>query len=121
VDDPNDFSVTTRLYTLTDLGTFGGGAGAAMAVSASGRIAAWSGDETGTGRAVLWHAGSVTVADAVPSCPYGVNDAGAVVGDTVAADLLRPFLWIGPELIELATGGKDAGSVRGINHYGWSV
>jgi len=112
---------------MTSLGTLGGTSGIGNGINASGQVAGYSTNTSGTYRAFLSSGG--TLADigdlgGGSAVAYGLNDAGQIVGSAVTADgSNHPFLYSDGTMIDLGTLGSPNGndwwnSAQGVNKSG---
>ncbi len=72
------------MYTLTDVGTFGGAITSATGINSSGDIVGFSDNPNVGTRAFLWRNGTMTdlgtLGGSCCAAAYGINDSGTVVG-----------------------------------------
>lgn len=112
--------------TLTDLGAIAGTYSEAVGIDDSGRIAGWS-SSTANGspnRAFRWQNGTRTLLGTLvagtysESRAYGMNNAGAVVGQSTAATGEHAFLYSGSmqDLHSLMPTGAYASTALAINN-----
>ena len=92
-------------YTLTDLGTLGGGSTQAYALNDAGQVVGYSTGSVGT-RAFLWQAGTMTNLGTLPdgwaSYAVSVNALGDVVGvANLKNGLGRAVLWRNGTIVNL--------------------
>jgi len=117
------------VYTLTDLGTLGGGASQAYALNDMGQVVGWSA-AVGYSPAFLWQDGvmlDLGILGGVYSCAYGINNRGQVVG--IADTGIPPgshseyhaCLWDNGNAIDLGTLGGGWSGALGINDLGQIV
>ena len=97
--------------SMTSLGTLGGTSGIGNGINASGQIAGYSENSSGTYRAFLAEDGTLTdIGDlgGGSAVAYGINDVGQVVGSAVTANgENHPFLYTGGKMIDLGTLGSS--------------
>ena len=107
-------------YVATDLGTFGGSGGEAVAVNDRNQIAGWSNDRNGWSWPFLWENGRMRKLDpALDGYARDMNENGWVVGQSN----LLPFLWTptgGVEWLPLRAGDTD-GAAWAVNDIGQIV
>jgi probable HAF family extracellular repeat protein len=127
-DNPNQSGVF--VYSdgeMTSLGTLGGNSGIGNGINASGRVAGYSTNSSGTYRAFLSSGKTLNdIGDlgGGSAVAYGINDAGQVVGSAVTSDgSNHPFLYSGGKMIDLGTLGSPKGSdwwnsAQGVNNSG---
>lgn len=92
-------------YTLTDLGTLGGGSTQAYALNDAGQVVGYSTGSVGT-RAFLWHAGTMTDLGTLPdgwgSYAVSVNALGDAVGTAnLKNGFGRAVLWRNGTIVNL--------------------
>jgi|GEM_PF-2701509 len=83
-------------YTLTPLGTFGGGGSAALGVNESGEVVGWAQNPANSLLPFVWRGGALTrlAADGESGTAGFVNDAGMVAGTTyVTYPATRVRVW----------------------------
>ena len=125
----NSNSSDVFLYSngaMTNVGTFGGSSGIGNGINATGQIAGYSQNSTGTYRAFLASNGKMTdIGDlgGGSAVAYAINDVGQVVGSAVTANgENHPFLYSGGTMIDLGTLGSATGdwwnSAQGVNNSG---
>jgi probable HAF family extracellular repeat protein len=117
-------------YTITDLGTFGGWRGDAVAINNNGQVvgSAYTSDYADH-YAVLYSNGTMTDLGSLGGTftyvdPYGINDHGQVVGQANTADdtAWHAFLYSNGAMTDLGTmGGVGVSGATGINNYGQVV
>jgi probable HAF family extracellular repeat protein len=120
-------SASTATYTITDLGSLGGGVTDATAINATGQVTGYSTVTTGVSgepgkppsRAFLWSNGTMTDLGTLPkggnSKGFEINSSGEVAGNAIdSGDFSQPTLWKGTTITALRIG---AGPVR-INDSG---
>jgi len=115
------------LYSVTDLGDLPGGddKSRGIAINEVGQIAGDSEAGGGT-RAFMWQNGVMTNLGVGTtghdfSTANDINDAGEIVGQSVARDIglsSRPFLYSEGTMIDLGSFGGDYGFAKGINDSG---
>jgi probable HAF family extracellular repeat protein len=113
-------------YTLTDLGSFGGGSGQANGINESGQVVGYATTADARGHAFLWDGGVLTDLGTLGgrgSVANAVNQEGQVVGFSDTGTVpVRAFLWQDGVLTDLAPGSRysvayginDAGQVVGF-------
>lgn len=123
---PRSVAVTAG-YAVRDLGTLGGAASAAVALSATGQVVGWAETTSGARHAVSWDAaGSVhdlgTLGGATSSAA-AVNDLGVVVGSAQRADgTTHAFRWTASGgMVDLGTLGGTSSSASDVNRGGLVV
>ena len=112
--------------TMTSLGTLGGNSGIGNGINASGEVAGYSQNSSGTYRAFLSSGGSlIDIGDlgGGSGVAYAINDAGQVVGSAVTANgENHPFLYSNGHMTDLGTLGSHGNnwwnSAQGINNSG---
>ena len=95
--------------TLTDLGVIAGTYSEAVGIDDSGRIAGWSSSTTNgsPNRAFRWQSGvrtplgTLSAGTYAESYAYGMNNAGAVVGQSTAVMGEHAFLYSGSTMMDL--------------------
>jgi probable HAF family extracellular repeat protein len=112
--------------TMTDLGTFGRTSSFAVAINNSGQVVGKAYYPNGdAGVAFLWQNGMVTqlgtLGGPYGTTPYGINDAGEVVGQGYSLDGYRAFLWQNGNMTNLGTLGGNSSVAFGINNSGQVV
>jgi len=111
---------------MTSLGTLGGNSGIGNGINASGQVAGYSQNSSGTYRAFLSSAGTlIDIGDlgGGSAVAYAVNDAGQIVGSAVTANgENHPFLYSNGQMTDLGTLGSHGNnwwnSAQGINNSG---
>ncbi len=98
-------AAATPIYTVTDLGNFGGGASVAYGISASGGVVGWS-QASDAMHAFSATGGTVTDLNgsAAESYAYGVNSAGQVVGTVFQGGVSHGVLWSGSGMTDFGAG-----------------
>ena len=113
--------------SMKGLGTLGGPSGIGNGINASGEVAGYSQNASGTYRAFLASNGTMTdIGDlgGGSAVGYAINDFGQVVGSAVTKDgSNHPFLYSNGKMIDLGTLGSPTGtdwwnSAQGINNSG---
>jgi probable HAF family extracellular repeat protein len=112
-------------YTITDLGTMGGGSVSANAINNRGQVVgtvALTADGAAT-RAFLWEKGTMTDLGSLggaQSSASALNDAGQIVGSSTLADntTRHAFLWQNGGMRDLGTLGGSSSYASGINAAG---
>jgi probable HAF family extracellular repeat protein len=131
---PNDSSLSD-VFTysdgiMTSLGTLGGNSGIGNGINASGQIAGYSENASGTYRAFLSNGGTlIDIGDlgGGSAVAYAINDSGQVVGSSVTRNgSNHPFLYSGGTMTDLGTLGSPKGndwwnSAQGVNNSGMVV
>jgi probable HAF family extracellular repeat protein len=114
-------------YTLTDLGSLGGGSGAAYGINDAGQVVGYATTANARGHAFLWDGGVLTdlgTLGGLGSVANAVNQKGQVVGFSDTGTVpVRAFLWQDGVLTDLAPGSRysfasginDAGQVVGFS------
>lgn len=77
------FSASGANYTITDLGTLGGGASRALALNEAGQVAGVSRSISGSDHAFLWQTNRITdlgTLGGTNSSASGINQSGQIVG-----------------------------------------
>ncbi|MBL8177866.1 MAG: hypothetical protein JNK48_24520 [Bryobacterales bacterium] len=107
-------------YTMTEIGTLGGGFSNGRAINANGVVAGISTLPSSTGHAVSWNGATLT--DVTPTHPnrsdaYGINDAGIAVGiadvnPNFSADMA--FYWNGTSM-------NFFDSLNAVRSYAWDI
>jgi probable HAF family extracellular repeat protein len=110
-------------YRAVDLGTLGGGTGAATALNDRGVVVGTSATADGAQHAFRWRAGRMTDLGVLPghvsSEAVDVNEAGTVAGTSTAADGTRhAFVWQYGRMVDLGTLGGESSWAIGINEKG---
>jgi probable HAF family extracellular repeat protein len=111
---------------MTSLGTLGGTSGIGNGINASGQVAGYSQNSSGTYRAFLSSGSSLTdIGDlgGGSATAYAINDLGQVVGSAVTAKSENhPFLYRNGRMTDLGTLGSSGNnwwnSAQGINNSG---
>ncbi|MBV8706634.1 MAG: hypothetical protein JO028_05565, partial [Acidobacteriaceae bacterium] len=110
------------LYSVTDLGTLGGGYAQANALNNTGQVTGASAiSNSGPIHAFLYSNGQMIDLDTLGnfgSNGRSINDAGQVVGDAAltVGGPMRAFLYSNGQMINLGTlGGNNYSSAYGIN------
>lgn len=111
---------------MTSLGTLGGTSGIGNGINASGQVAGYSQNSSGTYRAFLSSGSTLTdIGDlgGGSAVAYALNDFGVVVGSAVTAKgENHPFLYRNGRMIDLGTLGSSNNdwwnSAQGINNSG---
>lgn len=116
-------SVQAQTYTPLSLGTLGGTASAANAISSVGHIVGWAQDAAGRQQAFLWRQGAMTGLGFIPgttsSVATAVNRHGRVTGASLNNPLdQKAFLYDNGNLVNLGTLGGASSAGRGINDRG---
>ena len=124
---PNSSVFVYSHGVLTNLGTLGGTSGIGNGINASGQVAGYSQNGSGTYRAFLSNGNTLTdIGDlgGGSAVGYAINDLGQVVGAAYTADgSVHPFLYSNGHMTDLGTLGSPAGnswwnSAAGINKSG---
>lgn len=109
---------------VTDLGTLGGRASAALAINDAGVVVGWADTPTGT-HAFRYANGVMTDLGTLGgenSVAYGINSSGTVVGVADRADgSRRAFLVAESGMVDLGTLGGASSEARAINDAGQVV
>ena len=117
--------VASPVYTITDLGTFGGSDTTAFAVSANGQAAGWAVDPLGNTVAVVFGGAGPTDLLAGSSWPEGqatgINSSGQVSGTVYSNGTAHGVIWSGATTVDLgantsAAAINDAGQVAGSSN-----
>jgi probable HAF family extracellular repeat protein len=111
---------------MSSLGTLGGSSGIGNGINASGNVAGYSTNSSGTYRAFLASGGKLTdIGDlgGGSAVGYAINDVGQVVGSAVTSGgENHPFLYSNSQMIDLGTLGSTNtswwNSAQGINNAG---
>jgi probable HAF family extracellular repeat protein len=126
-NSPNSSVFVYSNGVLTNLGTLGGTSGIGNGINASGQVAGYSQNGSGTYRAFLSNGNTLTdIGDlgGGSAVGYAINDLGQVVGAAYTADgSVHPFLYSNGHMTDLGTLGSPAGnswwnSATGINKSG---
>jgi probable HAF family extracellular repeat protein len=113
--------------TLTNLGTLGGISGIGNGINASGQVAGYSQNSSGTYRAFISNGDKLTdIGDlgGGSAVAYAINDFGQVVGSAVTSGHANhPFLYSNGRMIDLGTLGSPENnswwnSATGVNNSG---
>ena len=120
-------SAATTTYTITDLGSLGGGVTDATAINASGQVTGESAlnKKTDVFHAFLWSSGKMTDLGTLGgsfSNGLAINGSGEVGGfAAVRGDTSDAALWTGKRPTATDLGGGAIGDVHGINDSGQIV
>jgi probable HAF family extracellular repeat protein len=120
-------SAATTTYTITDLGSLGGGVTDAAAINAAGQVTGESAlnKKTGVFHAFLWSNGKMTDLGTLGgsfSEGLAINDSGEVGGfAAVRGDTSDAALWTGKGPTATDLGGGAVGDVHSINDSGQIV
>ncbi len=125
----NSNSSDVFLYSngaMTNVGTLGGTSGIGNGINASGQVAGYSQNSSGTYRAFVSSGSSLTdIGDlgGGSAVAYGINDLGWAVGSAVTAKgENHPFLYRNGRIIDLGTLGSSNtswwNSAQGVNSSG---
>lgn len=117
---PAPVAASPHSYRVVDLGTLGGGDGAATAMNDRGDIVGWSTVASGARHAVLWRHGVITDLGVLPgdtdSSAVDVNEFGDVAITSFGSDYLtRAVLWRDGQLHDLGTLGGENSVAIGVN------
>lgn len=102
-------SAATTRYTITDLGSLGGGVTDATAINASGQVTGNSTLNAGGSRAFVWSNGKMTDLGTLPgggsSKGREINSSAEVAGmATDSGDIAHPALWKGTSITAFRPG-----------------
>jgi probable HAF family extracellular repeat protein len=102
-------SAATTRYTITDLGSLGGGVTDATAINAAGQVTGNSALKVGGSRAFLWSNGKMTDLGTLPggdfSAGRAINGSGEVAGSaTDSVEIAHPSLWKGKRITAFRAG-----------------
>jgi probable HAF family extracellular repeat protein len=109
---------STPGYLITDLGSLGGGQTVPVAINAKGDVAGYSTTSAGEIHAFLLPANGVMQdlgTAGAASYVTGMNNAGDVVGYSIAGGQTRPLVRVGGQVIDLGLAGTGALKAVGIN------
>ncbi|MGD0897554.1 MAG: DUF3466 family protein [Thermoguttaceae bacterium] len=118
------------LYTLTDLGTFGGTRSDAYGINNSGQVVGWAATSGDAAMQPFLHSGSgplnLATDDLSVTTPYGygvgLNSSGQVVGQfSNAGGAYDAFVYSGGSMHDLGTFGGAGSYANGINDSGQIV
>jgi probable HAF family extracellular repeat protein len=112
-------------YSLTDLGTLGGGYSLAYDINSRGQVVGISATASGEEHAFLWEDGEMTDLGHLGggySQANGINNRGQVVGISVpASGTPHAFFWEDGEMTDLGTQVFNGSEAFGINSRGQVV
>lgn len=117
-------SPASTLYSVTDLGSLGGGSAVAFSLNGSGTIVGWAQTVSGIQSAVLSTGGLFQVlpplSGGMDTYAYGINASGTVVGISYINGQAHGEVWSGGATQDLgagvfATGINDGGAIIGGN------
>ena len=116
-------------YTVTDLGTLGGGQSEAYGINNSNQVVGSSYDGSNRGRAFYWEANNgmtdIGTLGGGSTSAYGINDSGQVVGLSpwpTSSDNYHAFIWqSGSGMLDLGTLGGSHSAAYAINNNGQVV
>jgi probable HAF family extracellular repeat protein len=102
-------SAATTRYTITDLGSLGGGVTDATAINASGQVTGDSTLNVGGSRAFLWSNGKMADLGTLPGGDFStgreINGSGEVAGSaTDSGEIAHPSLWKGKSITAFRPG-----------------
>src|SRR5215469_15734674 len=102
-------SAATTTYTITDLGSLGGGVTDATAINAAGQVTGDSTLNVGGSRAFLWRNGKMTDLGTLPGGDFSkgreINGSGEVAGSaTDSGEISHPSLWKGKNITAFRPG-----------------
>src|SRR5215469_401140 len=102
-------SAATTTYTITDLGSLGGGVTDATAINAAGQVTGDSTLNVGGSRAFLWRNGKMTDLGTLPGGDFSkgreINRSGEVAGSaTDSGEISHPSLWKGKNITAFRPG-----------------
>lgn len=112
-----------QTYTITDLGTLGGGLSVANAINSRGDVVGYSFTADFVPHAFIWRDGVMTdlgTLGGVSSEALDINDAGQVVGvSRLPSGFARAFLWQNGRMTDLGTlPGFEDSRAAAINNAG---
>jgi len=115
-----DDSTSTVLYTITDLGTFGGSESYAEDINASGHVTGYS-DTLSSQYAFIYSSG--IMADLGPLGGYcsngnAINNFDQVTGTIFFSTFWHAFFYSGGVVTDLGTLGGKSSDAAGINNFG---
>ena len=116
-------AVAAPEYWVTDLGTLGGDASAALGINDRGQVVGWSQDSDGRTQAFVWQNGTMTGLGFLPggttSVANAIGDQGQIAGYSyVSATNFHAFLRAGDGLTDLGTLSGPNSNGRAINNAG---
>jgi probable HAF family extracellular repeat protein len=121
----------STIYSVTDLGAFGGGSMVAFGINSSGMAVGWGQTPTGDQNAfVFGSGGSIQSLAGLPGASdtyaYGINSSGTMVGASYVNGQTHGEIWNGARNIDLgagvfATGINDPGVVIGGNGHAFML
>jgi probable HAF family extracellular repeat protein len=108
----------TPMYYVTNLGSFGGDASVAYAISAGGSVAGMALSRSYEDRAFLCDSGSLRDLEGGPSQANSLNSSGAVAGTSYAGGRAAAVVWNAGVRTVLGTLGGAESEAMGINAAG---